>query len=74
MLFGETQSAIIVSIAESDLMKVKGIGAEHGVTCEALGRVTGRNLKINSLIDIPVTELKSEYESAIPKLMERSLI
>ncbi|MCH7619937.1 MAG: phosphoribosylformylglycinamidine synthase subunit PurL [Candidatus Marinimicrobia bacterium] len=74
LLFGETQSAIIVSIAESDLMKVKGIGAKHGVTCEALGRVTGLNLKINSLIDIPVTELRSEYESAIPKLMERSLI
>ena len=73
LLFGEMQSAFIITVQESDLMKIEEITANFQTTGEALGRVGGDSLKINSFFDIPVSELKTRYESVIPKLMERRL-
>jgi len=67
------QSAFIITVQESDLMKIEEITANFQTTCEALGRVRGDSLKINSFFDIPVSKLKTRYESVIPKLMKRRL-
>lgn len=73
LLFGEMQSAFVITVSESDLMKIEEISSEFQTSCEALGRVGGDSLKINSYFDIPLSELKSRYESVIPKQMERRL-
>jgi len=73
LLFGEMQSAFVVTVSESDLMKIEEISAEFQTSSEALGRVGGDSLKINTYFDIPIDELKSRYESVIPKQMERRL-
>jgi len=73
LLFGETQSAIIVTVAESDLMRIEEVSGKFQIPCETLGRVSGKNLSINSYFDIPVNELRTKYESALPELLDRRL-
>ncbi len=73
LLFGEMQSAFVITVSESDLMKIEEISSEFQTSCEALGRVGGNSLKINSYFDIPISKLRSRYESVIPKQMERRL-
>lgn len=71
LLFGETQSAIIVTVSESDLMRIEEVSGEFEIPCETIGKVLGNNLSINRYFDIPVTELRTKYESALPELLER---
>ncbi len=73
LLFGETQSAIIVTVSESDLMQMEEVSGKYQTPCEALGKVSGDRLSINSYFDLPVSVLRKTYESAIPMLMERRL-
>ena len=73
LLFGETQSAIIVTVAESDLIRIEEVSGKFEIPCETIGKVSGNSLSINSYFDIPVSELRTKYESALPELLERRL-
>ena len=73
LLFGETQSAIIVTISESDLMRIEEVSGKFQIPCETIGKVSGNSLSINSFFDITVSKLKNIYESALPDLLERRL-
>ncbi|TFB12476.1 phosphoribosylformylglycinamidine synthase subunit PurL [Candidatus Marinimicrobia bacterium MT.SAG.3] len=73
LLFGETQSAIIVTISESDLMRIEEVSGKFQTPCETIGKVSGNSLSINSFFDITVSKLKKIYESALPDLLERRL-
>ena len=73
LLFGETQSAIIVTISESDLMRIEEVSGKFQIPCETIGKVSGNSLSINSFFDIAVSKLRKIYESALPELLERRL-
>lgn len=72
LLFGETQSRIIVTIAEKDLEQFITICTANMVPIQYLGQVSGDRLKINDLIDLEVAELKSLWQEAIPCIMSQS--
>ncbi|SDL11012.1 phosphoribosylformylglycinamidine synthase subunit PurL [Halarsenatibacter silvermanii] len=68
LLFGESQSRIIVSLDRDDLPRLKKLAEKAGgVTCQVIGRTGGSELKINDLIKIDIGELKSKWLNAIPE-------
>jgi phosphoribosylformylglycinamidine synthase len=76
LLFGESQSRIVVTIQEKDLETLKKITSQHKIPFSEIGRVGGEKLRIslgsdeNVLIDLPVTKLMDLYDHSIGRIME----
>jgi phosphoribosylformylglycinamidine synthase len=47
ILFGETQSRIIISVAKKDAMKMKKLAAQNRTACTELGKTGGNRLTVN---------------------------
>jgi phosphoribosylformylglycinamidine synthase len=62
LLFGESQSTIIITVNETDLLPLQRIAMRDDVPCITIGRVTdtGR-LKINDLIDVGAEQMRKSY-------------
>jgi phosphoribosylformylglycinamidine synthase len=69
LLFGESQSRIIVSCSSDKQSKVEKILKKHNVPYQIIGKVGGKELKINNLIRLPIDSVYSPWKSAIPRLM-----
>jgi phosphoribosylformylglycinamidine synthase II len=69
LLFGETQSRIIVSCSPKNKMKILNIAKKHNIPYQVLGKVGGKNLKISSHINSPVEKLYDAWKHALPRLM-----
>ena len=65
LLFGESQSRIIISLEEKDLERMKGIAAANGAPFTVIGRVGGGSLRIKGLIDLKVKELHEARSGVI---------
>ncbi|MGB8658393.1 MAG: phosphoribosylformylglycinamidine synthase subunit PurL [Candidatus Zixiibacteriota bacterium] len=70
LLFGESQSRIIITLKPDDLPRMEEIAKDHQAPFLVIGRVYGRNLTIEGLIDLSVGKLTEAYEGAIGRLME----
>ena len=69
LLFGETQSRIVVSLAKDSLKKLEKIAQKYKVPMAVIGEVTPDRLIINDWIDISSEQLKDLYYNAIGNLM-----
>jgi phosphoribosylformylglycinamidine synthase len=74
LLFGETQSAIVVTCAPARLPLVIQAAREHDIPYLALGSVGGDSLVIRHdggriMINLPVEEMESLWRESIPSLM-----
>ncbi len=72
LLFGESQSVIILSISENNLLEMERIAAKNIIPCITIGRVkdNGR-LKINGLIDLELEAIRRVYQAIIPNYMQQ---
>jgi phosphoribosylformylglycinamidine synthase len=76
LLFGESQSRIVITAKEKDLDALKEIASQHKIPFSEIGKVGGEKLKIslgsaeNVLIDLPVGELADLYDHTIEQMME----
>ncbi len=70
LLFGETQSRIIISVSSDNKDKIMEIAKKSNVSCNLIGEVKGDCLKINDLINIGIGDLEKTYKQAIPKIAE----
>jgi len=61
LLFGESQSRIIVSINPKDLSLLQEIADKYQVSLLVLGSVEGENLNINRLISLKVDKLEKVW-------------
>jgi phosphoribosylformylglycinamidine synthase len=59
LLFSESQSRIVVSLAEKDLPQLEEVAAQHNVPMRAIGSVGGTRLIVQPLLQLPVEELRS---------------
>ncbi len=73
LLFGESQSRIIVTVHEKDLYQLEKIADEKSVPLTLLGEVGGKRLKIGNWIDLSIDELKNIYFSSLGKIMEEAV-
>ncbi len=75
LLFGESQSRIIISAKPEDAKSIAGIMSRHNVPCITIGKVGGSRLVIKSgneeVINQPVAKLKEVWRDAIPKMLRK---
>jgi phosphoribosylformylglycinamidine synthase len=79
LLFGESQSRVLVSLPESSLKEFVRIAEEREVPCFLIGRVKGDNLTLKSggdtLIDIETKLLRDLWSKALSeKIAEKPII
>ena len=71
LLFGESQSRIVVTVAETDLPKLEHQCEGQGVPMAVIGRVEGQRLTVRvegdnrPLIDLPVQGIRKAWQGAI---------
>jgi len=67
LLFGESQSRIVVSVQERDLARLRQMAAEEGAPMQVLGEVGGSRLSIQSLVQLPVEEMRSLWAHSLER-------
>lgn len=65
LLFGETQSRIILSLNKKHIDKLEDIACNNNTPIEIIGEVGGDRLLIDDLINVPLTRLYSVWDKAI---------
>ncbi len=71
LLFGESQSTIIVTVAETHLLALQRIAMEDQVPCITIGRVTDQaRLQINDLVDLDRDQLRVAYMESFARIMQ----
>ena len=73
LLFGESQSRIIITLKPEDGALLEEIAQKHQVPYSKLGNVVGHNLNIEGMIDLPVSKIAVTYEDAIERIMEKKV-
>jgi phosphoribosylformylglycinamidine synthase len=71
LLFGETQSRIILSLEEKDLPQFEKLVKEYDIDYAIIGKVGGENIKLNNWINLPVKKIKGKFYNSIPEIMEK---
>lgn len=71
LLFGESQSRIIVSVKPDDWTSIQKLASRHQIPFSLIGKVEGHNLTIGDWIDLPVSKLAEAYDSAIDRIMDK---
>ncbi len=75
-LFGETQSRVIITVANQSMNRIKEIAESHDISATEIGEVGGDRLKLRlhgadkNLIDLPVPELLAAWGNAINKFFD----
>ncbi|MCB2230527.1 phosphoribosylformylglycinamidine synthase subunit PurL [bacterium] len=70
LLFGESQSRVIVSAAAVDADRLETHFRNAGIPVARIGLVGGRRLVINELVDIELESISSAFYNAMPTFME----
>ncbi|MBC8197471.1 MAG: phosphoribosylformylglycinamidine synthase subunit PurL [Candidatus Marinimicrobia bacterium] len=73
LLFGECQSAIMVSLNEKDLIDLVIIAQKFDIPTQSIGKVTGDGkLFINDLVNLTVKKLKKTYNNSLENKMTQN--
>jgi phosphoribosylformylglycinamidine synthase len=70
LLFGESQSRILLSLKRRHLGRLRDLAQQAGIPCAVLGEVRGRRLVVSPWIDIECATLRQVWENALPRRME----
>jgi phosphoribosylformylglycinamidine synthase len=65
LLFGESQSRIIVTCQKGDVSKIEALCKKNKVLCLRIGEVGGDRVKIKDLVDLKIDKLADVWRSAI---------
>ena len=65
LLFGESQSRVILSAGQSDAEKIIELAKKNNVPASIIGKVGGEKLIIGKLIDVAVSDLDNAWSKAI---------
>ena len=61
LLFGESQSRIVISCGERNASKIEELAQKLSVPCQIIGKVSSNKLKILNLIDLPLDEIEKNW-------------
>ncbi|MFQ5585814.1 MAG: phosphoribosylformylglycinamidine synthase subunit PurL, partial [Thermodesulfobacteriota bacterium] len=65
LLFGESQSRAVITVAEDNLDSLLSLAERSGVPATAIGRVGGDRLRINGLIDLDVAAMQEAWQGVL---------
>jgi phosphoribosylformylglycinamidine synthase subunit PurL len=71
LLFGESQSRIVISLNKENLPQLMKIASKYEVDCSVIGEVKGERLRINNWIDLPLRQVREVLDSSLQKIMEQ---
>ncbi|MCX6577825.1 MAG: AIR synthase-related protein, partial [Candidatus Aminicenantes bacterium] len=70
LLFGETQSRIIVSVQASKMKKLLELAKKRKVPAAVVGRTGGKNIQVThrgkKLVSVPIKQAFKAWKDAIP--------
>jgi phosphoribosylformylglycinamidine synthase II len=69
-LFGESQSRIVLSIRRKHVNRIRDLARAADVPVTVLGEVRGRRLRIGTLIDVNVVDLRTAWSQALVRRMK----
>jgi phosphoribosylformylglycinamidine synthase len=69
LLFGESASRVVVSVAPEREGSLRGLAATRGVPFLRIGETGGPRAVIDGFVDATVTDLTEVWEGAIPRLL-----
>jgi phosphoribosylformylglycinamidine (FGAM) synthase-like enzyme len=72
LLFGESASRVVVSVAPEREGSLRGLAATRGVPFRRLGETGGPRAVIDGMVDATVAELTEVWEGAIPRLLDEA--
>ncbi len=70
VLFSESQSGVVITVAQNDLEITISHFKDAGIPIINLGQVVGTKLNLEGIGKLDVSEMKDTYESVIPKAMD----
>ena len=70
LLFGESQSRIVVSLDKKSVNEFKEIAKANNVSIKKLGITQKNRYEFNNLINLEIKELKMRWETAIEKKLQ----
>ena len=56
---------MIVSCAKDKVAKVKELAKQNGAACCEIGVIIGDNLKIDGVIDLPISKLLESWQNGL---------
>jgi phosphoribosylformylglycinamidine synthase len=65
LLFSESQSRIVVSVAEKDVTQLQEIAGRHNAPMQVIGSVGGTRLAIQPFLQLPAEELRTIWASGL---------
>ncbi len=71
LLFGETQSRVIVSCSPDKVSSIQDQFKKAGIDCTQIGTVGGDSFKINDYVDLKLTDLSHSFFDAMPEFMDQ---
>ncbi|MEE8576616.1 MAG: phosphoribosylformylglycinamidine synthase subunit PurL [candidate division Zixibacteria bacterium] len=71
LLFGESQSRIIISARPESAPKLKALFEKANIPIENIGTVGGDSIVINDLVDLPVSQVADAFYNSMPQFMEK---
>ena len=71
LLFGETQSRVIISCSTDNVARIQELFKKADISCNQIGTVGGDRFKINDLIDLQLGDLSHAFFDAMPEFMDR---
>ena len=69
LLFGESQSRVILSAKQDKAEKIQQLAKKNNIPVSVIGKVGGNKLVIDGLIDISVNDLSETWSKAIEKML-----
>lgn len=73
VLFGESQSLIVISYLPENRAQIERICAAQGVAFAVLGQVEGQTLRISGFLELSCADMSAGYYATIPRLMSRPI-
>lgn len=70
VLFSESQSRIVVSVAEENLAQLREIAADHHAPMQVIGVVGGASFFIQPLLRLPVDELRALWSGGLTRRIQ----
>jgi phosphoribosylformylglycinamidine synthase len=67
LLFGESQSRIVVSVRRRHLGRLREISRRDDVPMEVLGEVRGRSIVVGELLDVPLDTARDRWRRALER-------
>jgi phosphoribosylformylglycinamidine synthase II len=67
LLFGESQSRMLVSVRRKSVTQLRDLARREDVPCAVLGEVRGHGLVIEGLVDLPVEPARERWRRALER-------